>query len=434
MNLRKVWVVASTEFGTVARTKAFVISLLLMPIMIGVSIGLQVFARKGADTRPRRFVVVDRAGWAYPAIEKAARAYNEQIEQEKAKRSRFEPSRVEADGAATDDALLALSDRTRKEELYAFIEIPAAVEEGASIKYYSNNPNDDALRSWVTGVVNDAVRSRRFAAAGLDRALVERLNMPASAENLGLVSRQAPAASGGGPVVAAQKIDPIRTAAVPVVMMFLMFFVIMGSAPQLFNTVLEEKMSRISEVLLGSVSPFELMLGKLVGNVGIALVIAGLYLGGGYALAAYYGYGDVVSPGMLAILGLFLLLAILLFGSLYMAVGSACSELKDAQSLMTPVMLISMLPFFFWPVVLQAPSSPLAVGMSLFPPATPYLMLARMMMTPAPPAWQVVLSIVLTTLAALLCVWAASRIFRVGLLMQGKAPSYRELARWVAAR
>ena len=78
-----------------------------------------------------------------------------------------------------------------------------------------------------------------------------------------------------------------------------------------------------------------------------------------------------------------------------MAVGAACSELKDAQSLMMPVMLLSMFPTFVWMAVLKSPSSPLAVGLSLFPPASPFLMLMRMAMRPAPPFWQVGLSIVL---------------------------------------
>jgi ABC-type Na+ efflux pump permease subunit len=84
--------------------------------------------------------------------------------------------------------------------------------------------------------------------------------------------------------------------------------------------------------------------------------------------------------------------------------------------------------------VLQNPASPLSVGMSLFPPASPFLMLMRLALRPAPPAWQVALSVVLTTATALVCVWAAGKIFRTGLLMQGKAPSFRELLRWVMAR
>jgi ABC-2 type transport system permease protein len=97
-------------------------------------------------------------------------------------------------------------------------------------------------------------------------------------------------------------------------------------------------------------------------------------------------------------------------------------------------MLVSMFPAFVWIAVLRSPSSPLAVGLTLFPTATPFLMLMRLCLRPEPPFWQVGLSIVLSTLTALICVWAAAKIFRTGLLMQGKAPSFRELARWVVAK
>ena len=159
-----------------------------------------------------------------------------------------------------------------------------------------------------------------------------------------------------------------------------------------------------------------------------------LYVGGAYLVAHHYGYADLVRPGLVVALAVFMPLAVLLYGSLYLAVGAACSELKDAQSLMMPVMLLSMLPMFVWTVVLKDPASPMAVGLSLFPPSTPYLMLMRMGMQPSPPAWQVALGIVLTTLTCLGCVWAAGKIFRTGLLMHGKPPSFRELARWVVAR
>ncbi len=81
--------------------------------------------------------------------------------------------------------------------------------------------------------------------------------------------------------------------------------------------------------------------------------------------------------------------------------------------------------------MLRAPNSPLAVGLSLFPPATPFLMLVRLALTPAPPLWQVLLSLVLTAATATLFVWAASKVFRVGLLMQGKPPNLPELLRWI---
>lgn len=422
---RKIGVVAATEFASSVRTKSFLISLLALPLIMGGSIALQAFAASRVDVKPRRFVVVDGTGTFEATIAKALETYNANIDPTKAQRPRFvlEPT-PDAPAGGEAARALALSDRVRSGELDAYVEIlPGATPDDApKVEYHSNNPNDDLLRGWLTGVIDADVRARRYKAAGVDPKVVEGLSRPVVAENLQLAERN----DAGG----AKKVDPIRTMMVPVILMFVIFMIVMTSGPQLLNSVIEEKMSRISEVLLGSVSPFTLMMGKLLGNVGVSMLLAGLYLGAGYGVAAYHGYADVVSPGLLAALILFLFLAVLVFGSLYMAVGAACNDLKDAQSLMWPVMILSMLPMFVWTSVLKNPSSPLSVGMSLFPTASPFLMLMRMAMQPTPPAWQVVLSVVLTTLTALACVWIGGRIFRTGLLMQGKTPTIAEMAKW----
>jgi ABC-2 type transport system permease protein len=446
-DLRKIWVVASTEFGSFVRTKAFIIGILLLPVITGGSIFLQLILAQRVDTKTRTLAVIDRTGELYPALERAADTYNSQtidVASKKAVRPRIQASRITtaSQGEVDSRVVLELSDRVRRGELDAFAVIPphaietppTNVAQAPSLEYHSDNPNDDLVRNWLVAAVNGEIRVRRFRAAAIDQAVADRVSQPVGIDNLGLFDRDLSAPAGQLAIKAAQKVDPIRTFVVPAILMFTVLLVIMTTAPQLLNSVIEEKMSKISEVLLGSITPFELMLGKLLGNAGVVMVLASLYIGAGYGVAAYYGYADMISAGLLIGLGLYLLLAILFFGSLYMAVGAACNELKDAQSLMMPVMLLGMFPCFVWMAVLRNPSSSLSVGLSLFPPATPFLMLMRLALRPAPPAWQVGLSFVLTLLTALFCVWAASKIFRTGLLMQGKTPSYRELARWVMAR
>jgi ABC-type Na+ efflux pump permease subunit len=442
--MNKIAVVASTEFGSAVRTKSFIVSILMLPVIWGGAIAVQIFASK-ADTKPRPFAVIDRTGTLFPVIEKAAEARNASLvtKDGKLSASKFEPSLEKETSKSIDETRLALSDRVRKGEVFAFVEIPSDVFEvndktPPKILYHSDNPNYFELREWVNAIVNTEVRSHRYRAAGLDPAVTQRLEQHVPVENLGLLSRLAPSDSSSpgqaSGIKAAEKVDPVRTFAVPGVLMFIVFMIVMTSTPQLLNSVIEEKMSRISEVLLGSATPFEIMMGKLLGNVGLALILAFLYVSAGYGVAAYYGYADAVPPHLLALLAFFLLLAIFFYGSLYMAVGSGCSELKDAQSLMMPVMLLSVLPAFVWTAVITNPSSPISVGMSLFPPSTPFLMLLRMALHPAPPLWQVVLSVVLTTLTAIGTVWAAGKIFRTGILMQGKAATFAEMARWVMAK
>jgi ABC-2 type transport system permease protein len=208
---------------------------------------------------------------------------------------------------------------------------------------------------------------------------------------------------------------------------------VMSGAPQLLNSVIEEKMSRISEVLIGSVTPFQLMMGKLAGSIGVSLLLAAVYVAGGLIIAQRFGYGDVVRGSDIGWLFLFLVMASFMFGSVFITIGAACSDLKDAQGMMPPAMLLLMLPWLTWFAVLNAPDSPIAVGLSFFPTATPFLMLLRIMLPPGPPMWQVALSVLVSAAATIVVVYAAGKIFRTGLLMQGKAASFGEMWRWVRA-
>jgi ABC-2 type transport system permease protein len=440
--MRKIFVVASTEFGNAVRTKAFVIGLLMLPLIMVGSILVQKLARDQVDTKPKPFAILDRTGKLAPGIVEMARLRNAMLDPTAPAPSaksaaplrgaRFEPIVVEVADASLDAKRLELSDQIRNGRLFAFVELPAGMIDPASdakMIYHSNEPSADDLSNWLQATIGAQVQGLRFADARLDPALVARISRPIALDEKGLVQRGV-----DGTVGQAAEVDKIRLIAVPAALMFLLFMVVMSSAPQMLNSVLEEKMSRISEVLLGSVTPFELMMGKLVGGAGVSLVLAALYVGGGFGVAWYYGYADAITPGLFAAFLLFMVMAVVLYGSLYIAVGASCSELKDAQTLMMPVMLVSMFPIFVWTAVMQAPSSTFSVVASLVPFATPYLMLLRMGLQPSPPAWQVGLSIVLTLATTVGCVWAAGKIFRTGLLMHGKPPTLLEMARWVTAR
>src|SRR6185312_14036453 len=144
--------------------------------------------------------------------------------------------------------------------------------------------------------------------------------------------------------------------------------------------------------------PFELMMGKLIGSATVSLLLAGVYLAGGLLVAHHWGYGDAITPAALGWFLLFLILALFIFGSVFIAIGAACSDLKDAQNMMTPAMLLLMLPAFTWFPVAKAPDSPMAVTLSMIPTASPFLMLMRIAVPPGPPAWQVALSVGVTLL------------------------------------
>jgi ABC-2 type transport system permease protein len=441
MRWRKIGVVAATEFQNSVRSKMFLIGVIILPLLVGGSIYLQQVLARRIDTTPRVFAVIDRTGVLYPALAQAAERHNRVMRDEAG--NAFEPPfharRADVPEPPGPDDRLALADRVRAGELSAFVEIPAdAIDPRGGrpeIRYYSGNPNDSTLSRWLETTISAEIRNRRLLAAGIDPAEAARLSTPVEVESLTLPERviARPGASEGGGIREARKVDKVRSVAVPATLMFIVYMVVMMMAQPLSLSVIEEKTGRISEVLLGSLTPFEMMMGKLLGGAAVALLLAALYVGGGYVLASRYGYADSIPAHLLAATVLFIVMALFMYGSLYLALGSACSELKDAQSLMMPVAIVAMMPILLWVVVLRSPDGPLSVILSLIPLATPFLMLLRMGLM-AVPAWQVGLSIVLTAAAVVACVWAAGKIFRTGLLMQGKPPSFAELARWVVAR
>ena len=417
--MTKMFVVAGSEFGTLVRTKAFIISVLLMPVIVGAAIALIQVTEDAEDLKQRRFAYVDYSGVVGPALQAE-------------KHEQFVPVEITPDGRSPEQLQIELSDRVKREDLFAFVEIPADVVSPASaaqVRYYSDHPSYESLPRWLRSTIDRAVEHERLRGAGIDPATVALLTRAIGFEELGLVGRDEKT----GSVTQAEQVDPVRSMVLPGVFLMLMYMSVMSSAPQLLNSVIEEKMSRISEVLIASVTPFELMMGKLIGGALVAVLLAMIYVAGGLGVASFFGYLSVITPGLLATFALFLLLAVFIFGSIFVAIGAACTDLKDSQNMMTPVMLLVMFPMFTWAAVLRAPDSTLAVVLSLLPTAAPFLMMLRVALQPGPPFWQIALSVALMVLTTVGAVWAAGRIFRTGLLMQGKSATIPEMIRWVRA-
>lgn len=435
--MRKVLIVAQAEFEALVLSKAFIAGVLLMPVMIGVSVGLTRATRRVADDRDRTFAVVDHTGVVSAPLIALARMIDSGTVSGDGRADgpaapRFIPVEVKIDGRQPDDLRVELSDRVRKGELFAFVEIPGNVLDpggDARIQYYSDHPSYSALPTWLRASANGVIINERFRREGVDRGLVTQLIRQAPVDSRGLFERDA-----SGRVKPAEKVDDARAFLVPAAVLFLMFITIMTSGPALLNSVIEEKMSRISEVLMGSVTPFQLMFGKLLGSVSVSLLLSAIYVAGGLAAAYYWGgFATAVTPSLLAWFVLFLVMSILMFGSVFIAVGAACSDLKDSQGMMTPVMMLLMVPIFMWMPVLKAPDGTMATVMSLVPTAAPFLMMLRISLAPGPPGWQIALSAVLMAVTTVAAIWAAARIFRVGILMQGKTASLGEMMRWVRA-
>lgn len=448
--MNKIWRVAATEYLNAVRSKAFIIGVLAVPVIMAVSIGAQFYAQKKTDVTPRRFAVLDRSGQLYPALAAKAKTRNDAIRAggqsvavplpgqslkvDLPPQPEFLPEEFKFNSDDLKAAELQLSERVRRKELFAFIIVgpnllDARATNGADVLYHTQTPTYQDLPAWIESTLSAEVRERRFTAAGVDSRQVRELSRGVPLQRLGLAERKAT-----GEVVQAKRENRIATMLVPVGGMVLLYLVVMTSAPALLNTVLEEKMQKISEVLIASVPPFQLMLGKLLGTVLVSLTLSGLYVGSlTWVLWQFGQLGNV--PGQLfAWFFLFQVLALLMYGSMFIAIGAACNEIRDAQSLMFPVMMVVMVPYLMFIPVMQSPASPFSRGISLFPPATPMLMFLRIAIPPGPAWWEVALGVLLTVAFMLGCVWASAKIFRIGILSQGQAPSFAKMIKWVVSK
>ncbi|MCU0960432.1 MAG: ABC transporter permease [Pirellulaceae bacterium] len=431
--MRKAFVIARREYLAMVGSKAFVISLAVMPIfMVGGAVIPQLLKDR-VDVREKQFVVLDQTGTLLPAIREALETRNRHSTHDPTSGKQVAPEYRLADAPAapvTDELRLQLSDRVKRGELYAFVEIPADVLEmpraGVSsvVSFYGENTALSDEKRWFEGTLTELIQSLRMRSAGIDPTVVAQ-SRAITFEGRGLFARDE-----AGGVKKARDEQMLMSIFLPMGIMMFMFMIIMMSAQPMLETVLEEKTNRIAEVLLGSASPLEIMTGKLFGNVAGSLTVAVIYLTGGYALARYNQVTDLVPFHILPWFAVFQVLAVLMFSSMFMAIGAAVNQLKEAQSLLLPVWVLIVLPLFVWINVVREPNSSFATWLSLIPPFIPMLMCLRLASTSAIPLWQPLLGLAIMVATTGLCVFASSRVFRIGMLTQGRAPKLNELLRW----
>ncbi len=430
--MRKFWTVALREYRTNIKSKTFLIAMGIMPIFMFGTIIIQEFLEDRVDTAAKKIAVVDRTGKIFPTLLESAKEHNAKaLDPESGEQSgpEYALERSEPPTANLDKHLLELSERVRAKELFAFVEIApdagATADSASAVRYFSNQPTYRDVYRWLRNELNGEFRAMRLREAGIDTAVVDEAMRPVHVENLGLLTADA-----SGNIKQAEKVDTKATFMIPIIVMLLMWMCLVVIVQPMLNGILEEKMQRIAEVLLGSVPPFELLLGKLIGYVLVALTLVTVYIAGGLFIANHLGYLRLVPIHLIGWLLVFLTLAILMYGALFLAAGACCNDLREAQHLVMPIWIPMVVPILFAMTVIEHPSSTMAFTLSVCPFTGPMIMMIRMSVPPDVPLWQPLVSALVSIATALACVWVGGRIFRVGLLLQGKPPKITELLRW----
>jgi ABC-2 type transport system permease protein len=293
------------------------------------------------------------------------------------------------------------------------------------VLFYAQNAMLSMERGWLDQAINDAITKRRLEALHLNVDSVKQATTRVPVVPLGLVKKTA-----DGSIRGAEQSGSMVAMFVPFGFMMLMFMVIFMSAQPLLESVMEEKSGRIAEVLLGSVGASQLMFGKLLGNVAGSLTIVAIYAAGGYFAAMHNGWTDLIPLALVPWFLIYQILAVLLFSSLFMAVGAAVSQLKEAQAMLLPIWLLLACPLFIWLQIVREPNGSIATWMSFFPPAIPLVMVLRLASDAVVPLWHIIVGLLLLVITTVICVYIAGRIFRIGILWQGKTPRFSEIIRW----
>jgi ABC-2 type transport system permease protein len=215
------------------------------------------------------------------------------------------------------------------------------------------------------------------------------------------------------------------------VYLFIMFISMLTPSQMLLTSLIEEKSSRVVEVLLSAVSPLELMAGKILGLIAVGLTTAAVYLIVLVVVAASTGLLHPPGATLVLLFIVYYLLGFAMYASIFAGIGAAFNTLKDAQTVMMPLSFLLVLPLMFWMTIAQHPYSLLAVALSLFPLTAPTVMILRIAVVETPPWWDIAGSLLMLAGSVPFIVWAAAKIFRTGVLLYGKPPKLAEILRWL---
>lgn len=463
--MRKVLVVAWREFKATVQTKAFVVGIVLMPILMGGSIFVSVLTEKLEDRSSKTVAIVDRTpgGKIAPLLQTAVIKRNAEDSIDKKTGERSSPEfnlEIVAPSEPTVEAIeeqrIQLSEKVKRQEIIGFLEIGSdANNQRATVSAILgaigkpkpktesvDDANDPAISRFQTKPTNSGAIDfyrwslmqitliTRFGLTDVDEKMQKAIfDQKPPVVMLGLTKRDE---ATGKAVDDEGNVKSAAQLLVGLGLMMLMFMMVMIGSTPLLQSVLEEKMQKISEVLLGSVQPFQLMMGKLLGMIGVALLMTVVYVTGTVFAVQYYGYGEYLPTSLLLWFLFYLVLAIIMYGSLFSAIGASCSDMKEPQTLMLPVMTPILIPLMLVGLIIRSPDGMVARAVSLFPPTTPMMMVLRQALESNVQPWEKVVSAIGVVLFTLFCVWVGGRIFRIGILMQGKAPTFGQLVQWVA--
>jgi len=444
--MKKFFAVIKREYLQRVRTKFFVVTTLVGPLMFALFGIVPLYIARMNIGGPTRLAVIDQSGKVYDRFREALlqtvdededdeldgeRTDPNQQRQMQRKpsfgRTHFEVELVPSSGRPLEELKRELNERVRRNELDGYVVIPADILSDGKAEFFGRNTGDIFTRGAVADRLTRAVREERLAENKIDQQVLREAGRRVSLASTKISSRGEERVSGTG------------------LMFVLSFGVLIYVSVMLYGqmvlaAVLEEKETRIAEVLFSSMRSFPLMMGKLIGVSMVALTQLTIW-GLAFLLFAAFGVGMAaaqgvpvnlphVSPMIVVYFLLFFLMGYFIYATIYALIGSMVTTTQEGGQLAMPIVLMLVAGFYFLFPIIRSPNSPLAFWASMFPFLAPITMMVRIT-TETPPAWQIFLSLAIGFATVVGLVWLTARVYRVGMLMYGKKASIPEVWRWV---
>jgi len=421
--MHKIIKIAQREYVETVKRKMFLFGMVVTPVLIVTMLLLvgRVSSRPFSHSRAtKEIAVADLSNALFDELTVVLDGYNTSHPRRKVRLTRCQVG--EDDVEAKEKELIG---QVRTGRLDGYLVVARDVLTGGTSRCYMQmrNISDIDLFTTVQRLVNDAAVNMRFRLHDISQDLIAELQRNVPIEQIDI---------SGADLETKREMSVVIM--VPFFFLFLMFMGVFGMNQQMLTSVIEEKSSRVMEILLSAVTPFELMAGKILGLTAVGFTLISVWGVTASVTASAKGVGGLVDPAILGYFFIYFVLGFLLISSLLAAIGSVCNTVREAQALMAPLSMVLVLPMVGWFFVAQNPDGALAVVLSFIPPVTPMIMILRIAVEPRLSPVQIFASIALLCVSVPVVMLASAKIFHIGILMYGKPPRMRELLRWLCAK
>jgi ABC-2 type transport system permease protein len=447
--MTKFLAIVKREYLKRVRAKSFIVATILGPVLMIAFMALPILiALIGAD-EPMRLAIVDQQGRMYERVSNSLQREPKEAEssaqrgsapfdvgQNPEERAReaglalsgsFRIERIEASTQTLEELKQELNRRVLKDELDGYLIIPADILKNRKAEYYGRNIGDLFTRAQLEDNLGRAVNEQRLTDEGIAPNLLQEMSKGVNLSTI-KVSEQGEEKDSGAAFFFVLGIG------------FTTFIMVLMYGGTILSAVVEEKETRVSEMLFSSVHAFPLMLGKLIGVSLVALtqfaiwgILVGAFLLFGVSALATQGANlelPQVGASAVAYFFLFFLLGYFIYATIYALIGSIVTNQEESQQFVLIAVFPLLTAFYLVFPVIRSPDSTISFWASIFPFTSPVVMLVRIV-TQTPPFWQIALSLVIGFGTVVLLIWIAARIYRIGMLMYGKRATIPEIMRWV---